>query len=77
MGACRPRRSRIRCATTTAGAPLDGTVDLTARVAGREGRSTALDCVLLAGGKECAKATVRAVRVPDAWRHPANAPTGQ
>ncbi len=57
--------------------PLDGVVDLTAHVAGRKDRSTVLDCVLLAGGKECARATVRAVRVPDAWRHPANAPPGQ
>jgi acyl-coenzyme A thioesterase PaaI-like protein len=53
--------------------PLDDAVELTARVTARDDRSTTLDCVLSAASKERARATVRAVRVPNEWRHPAPA----
>ena len=49
--------------------PIDGPLELTAVVTTREDRVTSVDCVLSAGGKERATAVVRAVRVPDAWRH--------
>jgi acyl-coenzyme A thioesterase PaaI-like protein len=44
-------------------------VQLTARVAGHDGRTTSVECVLAADGKERARATVRTTRVPVEWRH--------
>ena len=49
--------------------PLGEEVELTARVLEVEGQSTAVACVLSCAGKERARATVRAVRVPASWRH--------
>ena len=49
--------------------PIDGTVQLRAQVAATEDRATSVECVLGADGKDRARATVRAVRVPDDWRH--------
>ena len=48
---------------------LDGDVSLAGRVVAAEGKSTTVECTLDAGGKPRARATVRAVRVPDEWRH--------
>lgn len=49
--------------------PLDAPVSLEANVTSREDRVTTVACVLAADGKERARATVRAVEVPEAWRH--------
>jgi acyl-coenzyme A thioesterase PaaI-like protein len=49
--------------------PLGEEVTLTGSVLEVEGASTAVACVLSCGGKERARATVRAVRVPESWRH--------
>jgi acyl-coenzyme A thioesterase PaaI-like protein len=49
--------------------PLDEAVELNARIVDAEDRATSVVCTLSATGKERAKATVRAVRVPDEWRH--------
>jgi acyl-coenzyme A thioesterase PaaI-like protein len=49
--------------------PIDAAVQLSARVAATEDRVTSVECVLGAGGKDRARAAVRAIRVPDDWRH--------
>lgn len=49
--------------------PIGEVVQLSARVVGREDRGTEVECILGAGGKDRARATVRTVRVPDEWRH--------
>lgn len=49
--------------------PIDSTIQLRALVAATEDRATSVECVFGAGGKDRARATVRAVRVPDDWRH--------
>jgi len=49
--------------------PIDTTVQLRARVVTTEEGTTSVECVLSADGKDRARATVRAVRVPDGWRH--------
>lgn len=49
--------------------PIDGTVQLRAQVVAIQDRVTSVDCLLAAAGKDRARATVRAVRVPDDWRH--------
>jgi acyl-coenzyme A thioesterase PaaI-like protein len=49
--------------------PLGEEVELTGRVLEVDGPSTAVACVLSCAGKERARATVRAVRVPESWRH--------
>ncbi len=48
--------------------PIDAAVHLNAQVVANEDRMTSVECVLVAAGKERAKASVRAVRVPDDWR---------
>jgi len=55
-----------------AATPLSEVVQLTARVTGNDGRATSVECVLGAGGKDRARATVRTARVPAAWRHGSN-----
>lgn len=54
-------------------APIARPVALAARVVVVEDRFTTVDCELIADGKPRARATVRAVRVPDTWRN--GAPT--
>lgn len=49
--------------------PIAASVHLSAQVVGNEDRMTSVECVLIAAEKERARATVRAVRVPDDWRH--------
>ena len=49
--------------------PIDAAVHLNAQVVANEDRMTSVECILVAAGKERAKASVRAVRVPDDWRH--------
>ena len=49
--------------------PIGEEVALTGHAVAIEDGSTAVDCVLWCAGKERARATVRAVRVPEAWRH--------
>lgn len=49
--------------------PIDEVVDLAARVVETSDRKTAVDCMLMVGGKERARAVVHAVRVPEEWRH--------
>ena len=49
--------------------PIGEPVELSARVEQSGGRATVVGCVLTSAGKECARATVRAVRVPEEWRH--------
>jgi acyl-coenzyme A thioesterase PaaI-like protein len=49
--------------------PIDALLELSARVVGREGSKTIVDCLLVAGGKERARASVEAIKVPEEWRH--------
>jgi acyl-coenzyme A thioesterase PaaI-like protein len=49
--------------------PIDAPVSLTGRVVDVDGRTTTVECTLDADGKTRARASVRAVRVPDEWRH--------
>lgn len=49
--------------------PIDATVALSGRVVEVRDRATTVECVLAAAGKERARASVRAVGVPDEWRH--------
>ena len=49
--------------------PIDAVVSLRGRVVDVEGRFTTVECELEADGKVRARASVRAVRVPDSWRH--------
>jgi acyl-coenzyme A thioesterase PaaI-like protein len=49
--------------------PLGEEVALSARVLEVDGASTAVACVLACAGKDRARATVHAVRVPESWRH--------
>lgn len=49
--------------------PIAELVQLTARVTGYDQRTTETECLLAAAGKERARATVRAARVPAEWRH--------
>jgi acyl-coenzyme A thioesterase PaaI-like protein len=52
--------------------PIDEPCTLEARILSVEGRRTTLQTTLRAGGKECVRADVVAVRVPDEWsRRPA------
>jgi len=48
--------------------PADRPVLLRARIEESKQRKTVLTCALFAGGEECARAEVVAVRVPHAWR---------
>jgi acyl-coenzyme A thioesterase PaaI-like protein len=48
--------------------PIAGPISLRARILEAGPRKTRLDCVLLAGGEECARGEVLAVRVAEAWR---------
>jgi acyl-coenzyme A thioesterase PaaI-like protein len=50
-------------------APLAAVVSLTAREVEHDERNATVECVLASEGKERARASVRAVRVPDSWRH--------
>jgi acyl-coenzyme A thioesterase PaaI-like protein len=49
--------------------PIDAVVSLRGRVVDVEDRFTTVECELDADGKVRARASVRAVRVPDSWRH--------
>jgi len=49
--------------------PIDAVVHLRARLVANEDRVTTVECVLEGAGKERARASVRAIRVPDDWRH--------
>jgi acyl-coenzyme A thioesterase PaaI-like protein len=49
--------------------PVDASIHLRAMVTATEDRITDLACTLEAEGKERARATVRAIRVPIEWRH--------
>jgi len=49
--------------------PIDESVQLSAWVVSYEDNGTSVECVLGAGGKDRARATVRTTRVPDSWRH--------
>jgi len=49
--------------------PISEVVQLSARVVSHEGDGTSVECVLEAGGKHRARATVRTTRVSDEWRH--------
>ena len=49
--------------------PLGEEVALTGRVLEVDGPTTTVACELASAGKERARATVRAVRVPESWRH--------
>jgi len=49
--------------------PLETPVSLRGWVVGVDDRLTTVECELDADGKIRARATVRAVRVPDTWRH--------
>jgi acyl-coenzyme A thioesterase PaaI-like protein len=48
--------------------PIDQPVALRARIVDAGPRKTLLTCVLTAGGEECARGEVLAVRVSEAWR---------
>jgi acyl-coenzyme A thioesterase PaaI-like protein len=50
-------------------APLDALVSLSAHETASEDRVSTVECVLEADGKPRARASVRAIRVPDSWRH--------
>ena len=54
--------------------PIDAVVQLSARLVANEDRVTTVECVLGVAGKERARASVRAIRVPDDWRHGATGP---
>lgn len=49
--------------------PIDSLVQLSAQVVSHDDRTITVDCVLRAAEKERARASVRAIRVPDEWRH--------
>ena len=49
--------------------PLETVVSLRGWVTGVDDRFTTVECELVADEKTRARATVRAVRVPDTWRH--------
>ena len=49
--------------------PIDEALQLSARVATYGDDATSVECVLAAGGKDRARATVGTRRVPDTWRH--------
>ena len=49
--------------------PIDQGIELIATVVERRGRRTSAECVLSAGDKERARASIAAVRVPEEWRH--------
>ncbi len=57
--------------------PIDGVVQLSARLVTQEARVTGVECVLDAAGKERARASLRAVRVGDDWRHGTTGPPGR
>jgi acyl-coenzyme A thioesterase PaaI-like protein len=49
--------------------PIDLPVTLHGREVATEDRFTTVECTLGSDGKVRARASVRAVRVPDSWRH--------
>jgi acyl-coenzyme A thioesterase PaaI-like protein len=49
--------------------PIEATVSLRSRIVEIDGRYTTVECALEADDKVRAQASVRAVRVPDTWRH--------
>jgi acyl-coenzyme A thioesterase PaaI-like protein len=55
-------------------APIESAVWLRGRIVEIDGRFTTVECELEADGKVRARASVRAVRVPDTWRHGAPMP---
>jgi len=48
--------------------PIDGPVELRARLESTDGKRITVACSLLADGKACARGRVVAVRVPASWR---------
>jgi acyl-coenzyme A thioesterase PaaI-like protein len=48
--------------------PIDRPLELRARVIGRGGRRSTVECALSSGGEECARGEAVAVRVPESWR---------
>lgn len=57
--------------------PTSEAVQLSARVVSCDDSGSSVQCVLRAGGKDRARATVRTTRVPDAWRHGSKGSTPQ
>lgn len=49
--------------------PIEGPMELRARVREVKGRKRIVDCTVQAGGRTCARAEVIAVEVPPAWRN--------
>ncbi len=50
--------------------PIAEPMELRARVRESSGRKRIVECTVRSGGRECARAEVIAVEVPDAWRTP-------
>lgn len=48
--------------------PIDGPVDLRAKILESDGRKTKVGCNVFSKGGECARAEVVAIRVPPEWR---------
>jgi acyl-coenzyme A thioesterase PaaI-like protein len=55
--------------------PITEVIQLRARVTGYDERAASVECVLGAGGKERARATVHTARVPLEWRHGSTSPS--
>jgi acyl-coenzyme A thioesterase PaaI-like protein len=49
--------------------PIDASLELSGELGLVEDRVTVVECTLRAAGKDRARASVRAMRVPDEWRH--------
>jgi acyl-coenzyme A thioesterase PaaI-like protein len=48
---------------------INSAIELSAHVTAHEDRLATVDCVLSSDEKDRARASVRAIRVPDRWRH--------
>ncbi len=55
-------------------APLDAVMTLVAREIDHDERNSTVECTLAAEGKDRARSSVRAVRVPESWRHGSRRP---
>ena len=49
--------------------PISGLLELSARVLGREGKRTSVECSLAVDASERVRAVVEAIEVPESWRH--------
>jgi len=49
-------------------APIGEPIDLESRIESVEGKKTRVSCVARVGSRECARASVLAVRVPSDWK---------